>query len=88
MTKITFERQDLRRLWLVLGAIESLDQPTLTSISAKLEMQVSTVQKVIDRINSEQLPGVRVIVAHGVYSIKSWGILEMNKIVRFYLNNA
>ncbi len=88
MAKITFERQDLRRLWLVLGAIESLEVPTLTAISSKLDMQVSTVQKVIDRINSEQLPGVRVIVTQGTYRIKSWGILDMNQTLRFYLNNA
>ena len=84
MTDIELEKQDLRRTWLTLGAIESLDAPTLARLAEALEIQMSTLQKVIARINSPQLPGVDLVVEEGVYRVASWGILDQRSVTDWY----
>ena len=88
MVKIEFERQDLRRLWLVLGAIEKLESPLLSPLSKVLDMQISTIQKVIERINSDQLPDVEISVSEGRYTVESWGVLNRQKIIEYFEENT
>lgn len=85
--KIAFERQDLRRLWLALGAIELLDNASLSAISKMLDMQMSTLQKVIDRLNSDQLPGLVISVSDGIYSVTSWGVIDRQAVIEYTQNN-
>lgn len=88
MKNIVFERQDLRRIWLVLGAIESSKKPTLSELSKVLDMQMSTLQKVIERINSMQMPDTIIAEDNGKYIVESWGVANKRAIIEFYNKNA
>ena len=88
MKNIKFERQDLRRLWLVLGAIEYLETATLGNISKHLGIQMSTLQKVLERIGSEQLPGTELSVSAGEYYVESWGVVDKSAIIQFHEINT
>lgn len=79
-----FERSDLRRSWLVIGAINHLDRPTVTSISHDLGFRKSSVQRVLERLNSKELPGFSISMDGVVISINSWGILNKKIIEEFY----
>lgn len=67
--------KDLRRLWIVLGAMEYLQPATLTTLHNDLGWSVSTIQRLIERLNSDQLPGVVVSNAEDHLKIENWGIL-------------
>lgn len=67
--------KDLRRLWIVLGAMEYLQPATLTSLHNDLGWSVSTIQRLIERLNSDQLPGVVVSYTDDHLRIENWGIL-------------
>lgn len=91
MSYIEFERQDLRRMWLMLGAISVLDSPSLAVISKELGINMTTLIKVAERINSPQLIGTEIAVVDRVYSIISWGIvtqLDCENYFKSYRSNA
>lgn len=67
--------KDLRRLWIMLGAMESLQPATLTTLHNDLGWSVSTIQRLIERLNSEQLPGVVITYTNDHLKIEDWGIL-------------
>lgn len=67
--------KDLRRLWIILGAMESLQPATLTSLHNDLGWSVSTIQRLIERLNSEQLPGVVITSTDDNLKVDAWGIL-------------
>lgn len=67
--------KDLRRLWIILGAMESLQPATLTTLHNDLGWSVSTIQRLIERLNSEQLPGVAVTYTDDHLKVEDWGIL-------------
>ncbi len=67
--------KDLRRLWILLGALEVHKPTTLTHLQHSLGWQVSTIQRLIERLNSEQLPGITIANAEGKLHVANWGIL-------------
>ena len=81
-----FERIDLRRTWLVLGAIQSLKKPTVTSISKQLGFTKGTVQKIILNLNSDQYPGLEISVEDAICQVEKWGVVNPEIIEDFYIN--
>lgn len=67
--------KDLRRLWILLGAMDVLQPATLTSLHNDLGWSVSTIQRLIERLNSDQLPGIVVSNKDDVLKVTHWGIL-------------
>ncbi len=59
----------------MLGAMESLQPATLTTLHNDLGWSVSTIQRLIERLNSEQLPGVVITYTNDHLKIEDWGIL-------------
>jgi len=81
-----FESIDLRRTWLVAGAIATLPRPTVTSISKELGFRKSTVQRIAEKLQGNEFPALKINVDGVVLSIESWGILN-GKIVKEYYND-
>lgn len=68
-----FARIDLRRTWLVLGAIQNLDRPTTVAIAEDLDFSPGTVQKIVKNLQSDQWPDLDVEMDGPVFSVKKWG---------------
>jgi hypothetical protein len=67
--------KDLRRLWIILGEMKSLKPATLTTLHNNLGWSVSTIQRLVERLNSEQLPGIVVAYDDDQLRVSKWGIL-------------
>ena len=80
-----FDKTDLRRMWLVLGAIDALQRPTIASISKDLGFGKSTVQSIVRRLYSNELPDFKLIEKEAVLKINNWGIIN-KKIVKDLYN--
>lgn len=81
-----FERIDLRRTWLVLGAIQNMETPTVTSIAKQLNFSKSTVQKVLKNLSGDQYPKLVISIENAVCSIECWGVINPEIIEEFYIN--
>lgn len=77
-------RVDLRRTWLVVGAIDALERPTITSISHQLGFGKSTVQRIVELLERDELIGFEIEVTSAVMTIQSWGVLSPEIIRAFY----
>lgn len=78
---------DLRRLWIILGAVITLERPTLVSIVKATSMPKGSVNDKLLRLMSEQVPGLQITKVGPVYSITSWSeecVLSKAGIVSFY----
>lgn len=71
-----FERIDLRRSWLVLGAIQNTEKPTVTSIAKVLDFSKSTVQRIIENLNSPQYPCLEIKLNGAICSVENWGVIN------------
>lgn len=88
MTKDQFERQDLRRIWLTLGALSLHESPTLSVLEKATGIGMPTLQKVIARINSDQMVETEVSLNDKVYSISHWGVAKQDVCERYYKNHC
>lgn len=79
-----FDRIDLRRTWLVLGAIQNMDRPTVTSMSKQLNFGKSTVQTILENLRGHQYPGLEIHIENAVCKVIKWGILNPEIIEDFY----
>jgi len=78
---------DLRRLWIILGAVITLDRPTLVSIVKATSIPKASVNVKLLRLMSEQVPGLEITKDGPVYSITSWSeecVLSKAGILSFY----
>lgn len=73
-----FPKGDLRRTWMVLGAIDRLPHASARSIATELKLPVSTVQSQLTKLTSSEIPGLIVSSLEGSYEIDDWGIF-LNK---------
>ena len=70
----------------MLGAIQSLKKPTVTSIASRLGFAKSTVQMILENLNSDQYPCTEILIKDAVCSVQNWGISNLEIIEDFYLN--
>lgn len=77
-----YPRSDARRLFVLLAAIDRLERPTLTSLSAATGHNKGTIDADVLRL-SEQY-GIDIAKEDAVYRIVSWGDLLKKDGVRRY----
>lgn len=80
-----YPKGDLNRIWLVLGAIDSLERPTLVSISKAIDMPKGSVNDVIKKLLDGQVAGVTIKKTGAVYKVISW--LDFRKEINKIFNN-
>ncbi|OEE37311.1 hypothetical protein A1QO_04185 [Vibrio genomosp. F10 str. ZF-129] len=69
----TRRKGDTDRLFLVLGAIDKLENPTLISITNALgNIPKGSINPILKKLVAGQVAGVTVIQTGSVYSIESW----------------
>ena len=83
-----FLRSDLRRLWLILGAVDALERPTLTTIVQALKMPKPTVNDALKKLMSDQVPDLKIVKNGPVYEIHEWGGFITKAGVRKFYNNT
>jgi len=85
---VEFERYDVRRTWLVLAAIATLERPTIASVNDDTGLGKTTVQRIAKNLatdtHSAQYLGLRVIQTGPVFSIENWGALNKKSLIKFY----
>lgn len=78
---IQYPKNDPRRLFVLLHAIETLDRPTLTTIAAYTGLNKGVIDGHVNNLN--EFYGVKITKIGPVYSIASWGdILNREGVVR------
>lgn len=73
-------RGDLNRLWLVLGAIDALEDATLVNITKVVNMPKATVNDSLKKLISGQIIGVKIEKENSKYTIIEW--LDLKESVR------
>lgn len=66
-----YPKGDLRRMLAVLGAIDTLERPTLVTVSARTSLHKKTVASLIDQAVAQA--AVEVVKEGPVYRIAGWG---------------
>ncbi len=76
---------DMRRVWCVLGAIETLERATLTTLVDALGLPKSSINDVLKKLLSGQLPGLIIVKTGAVYTVSDWGeLLKKNGVKKYY----
>ena len=77
-----FPKGNLNRVWLVLGALDALDKPTLVNITKATGMAKSSVNDVLIKLVEGQAAGVSVEKIGTQYKVTEWldTRKEVNKI--------
>ena len=82
-----FPKGNLNRVWLVLGALDALDKPTLVNITKATGMAKSSVNDELIKLVEGQAAGVSVEKIGTQYKVTEW--LDIRKEVnKIYTNNA
>lgn len=68
---IQYPKNDPRRLFVLLAAIETLERPTITSISAYTGINKGVIDAHVNNLN--EFYGVTIEKDGPVYSVTSWG---------------
>jgi len=83
---VQYPQDDIRRLFVLLSALDLLERPTLATIVDLTNLDPETIDDDIERLR-EQF-GVQIFRLGGVYRIESWGdVLKKNGVVK-RLKNA
>ncbi|WP_299006949.1 hypothetical protein [uncultured Shewanella sp.] len=82
-----YQKGNLNRIWLVLGALDALEHPTLLNISNAIGMPKPSVNDILKKLLDGQVAGVIVKKIGTEYKIIEWNDFrqEINKI---YTNNT
>ena len=63
---------NLNRIWLIIGAINNLSEPTLINISNAVGMPKPSVADILKKLLSGQVPWIRIEKNGSIYKIKKW----------------
>lgn len=80
-----YTKGDVRRLLLLIAAIDHIERPTMHTLSQFLGCSNANVAKSVEKI-TEQLD-VTIVNLDSVYRIKDWGVLLNKKSVRNILHS-
>ncbi len=76
---------DMRRVWYILGAIESIDCATLTTLVNATGLPKSSINDVLKKLQAGQVPGLVLVKSEAVYSVAKWGdILKKTGVIDYY----
>jgi len=82
-----FPKGNLNRVWLVLGALDALEKPTLVNITNAIGMPKASVNDVLIKLVDGQVAGVTIKKVNTEYKIVEW--LNIRKEVKkIYKDNA
>lgn len=73
-----FPKNHLNRVWLVLGALDALDSPTLVNITKATGLPKATVNDTLKKLVDGQVLGVTVEKKDTEYRIIKWVDLQMS----------
>lgn len=80
-----FQKGDMRKVWLILGALVHVKKPTALSISNEIGLPRSTVMDILEKIASGQIPGMVLTKEGSVYVIQEWGeLINKREVTKFY----
>lgn len=79
---------DMRRVWVVLGAIESIDRATLTTLVDATGLPKASINDVLKKLLAGQVPGLVIAKQGAVYTVSDWGELLKKNGVKIYYNTA
>ncbi|MCV6588717.1 MAG: hypothetical protein OIF57_06770 [Marinobacterium sp.] len=79
-----YPKGNLNRLWLILGAVDALDHPSLEQISRQTQLPYATVDNQLKKLARDEIPGLQISKTRGTYAIDAWGILNPAGIRNFY----
>ena len=82
-----FPKGNLNRVWLVLGALDALEKPTLVNITNAIGMPKASVNDVLIKLIDGQVAGVTVEKVNTEYKIIEWVSLKKG-VKKIYKNNA
>ena len=78
---------NLNRIWLVVGAINNLPEPTLINITNAVGMPKPSVADILKKLLSDQIPWILIEKKGSVYKIKKWS--DSEKIInQLFKDNA
>ena len=78
---VRYPPDDIRRLFVLLAALDLLERPTLATICDLTNLVPETIDDDIERLR-EQF-GVQILKLGSVYRIESWGdVLKKNGVVK------
>ncbi len=81
----SFSRGDMRKVWLVLGALLQTKPATALSIAACVGLPRTTVVDILGKITSGQIPGMILTKEGSVYVIHEWGeLISKREVIKFY----
>ncbi|WP_027859787.1 hypothetical protein [Marinobacterium jannaschii] len=80
-----YPKGDLRRLLMILAAIDQLSHPSARSIAAHVQLPVSTVQSQLKKLVSGEIPKLVITCSSGIYTIDSYGdVICREGLIAFY----
>lgn len=82
-----FPKGNLNRIWLVLGALDALEKPTLVNITNAIGMPKASVNDVLIKLVDGQVAGVTVEKVNTEYKIIEWVNLK-KEVKKIYKDNA
>lgn len=82
-----FPKGNLNRIWLVLGAVNALDSPTLLNIANAIDMPRPTVNDALKKLLEGQVAGVTIEKQGTEYRIVEWLDFKQ-QINKIYANNS
>ena len=82
-----FPKGNLNRIWLVLGALDDLEKPTLVNISKATGMPKASVNDLLIKLIEGQVAGVTVEKIDTTYKITQWLNLK-KEVKKIYKNNS
>ncbi|WP_390240974.1 hypothetical protein [Vibrio sp. R78045] len=77
-----FPKNHLNRVWIVLGALDALDSPTLVNITKATGLPKATVNDTLKKLVDGQVLGVTVEKKDTEYRITEW--VELKPSVRHF----
>jgi hypothetical protein len=78
---VQYPDDDIRRLFVLLSALELLERPTLAAVADLTNLNPETVDDDIERLQDQF--GVQIHKLGNVYRIESWGdILKKNGVLK------
>ncbi len=86
MTKLSYPKGDLRRMLLVLGAIDAMPDATLVKIVARTGLDKKTVTNLIQ--HAAEQAHVFIVKSGPVYAITDWGPVIKKSGARMALTGA
>lgn len=80
-----YKKGDVRRLFILIAAIDSIERPTMCVLARYLGCSNASIGKSVEKIN-EQL-GVNIVSENAVYRITKWGDMINKKSIKNILHS-